>query len=353
MPSLSSIGLFVSSIRRALTSGVQLSKGLGHLLRAVLLVGALLAVAIVSGRQAQAADARYISIGTGGVTGVYYPAGSVICRLLNTSRAEHGIRCSVESTKGSIFNLEQLRAGKLEFGIVQSDWQHHAYEGSADFAGKGSFETLRSVLSLHSELVTFVARADSGIATLEDFKGKRFNIGNPGSGARGTWDEIQAALGWGDDVFAEVSELKSSEVAQALCDGEIDGYVWPVGHPSKLIRETLAACPSVLIPAEGKALDTLVSERGYFEKGVIPAETYGLAQDVPTFGMMATLVTTSDVPEEIVYTLTEKTFENLDALAKRDAALAKLEADHMWHDGLVAPLHEGAQRYYREQGWLK
>jgi len=129
---------------------------------------------------------EFITIGTGGVTGVYYPTGGAICRLVNKGRKEHGVRCSVESTGGSVYNINTIREGELEFGVAQSDWQYHAFNGSSKFEEAGPFENLRAVFSVHPEPFTVVARADSGITNFEDLKGKRVNIGNPGSGQRGT-----------------------------------------------------------------------------------------------------------------------------------------------------------------------
>ncbi|NVK30177.1 MAG: TAXI family TRAP transporter solute-binding subunit, partial [Gammaproteobacteria bacterium] len=193
---------------------------------------------------ANAAD-QFISIGTGGVTGVYYPTGGAVCRMMNKGRKEHGIRCAVESTGGSVYNINTIRAGELEFGVAQSDWQHHAYNGTSKFEDAGAFEGLRAVLSIHPEPFTVVARADSGIRNLEDLKGKRVNIGNPGSGQRGTMEVLMAEMGWTKDDFALASELKAAEQSAALCDNNIDAMVYTVGHPSGSIQEATTACDSV------------------------------------------------------------------------------------------------------------
>ena len=178
-----------------------------------------------------AAD-QYVTIGTGGVTGVYYPTGGSICRLVNKDRASHGVRCTVESTGGSVYNINTIRAGELDLGVAQSDWQYHAYNGTSKFADAGAFTDLRAVFSVHPEPFTVVARADSGIRDLMDLKGKRVNIGNPGSGQRGTMEVLMEALGWDKSTFALASELKSSEQSKALCDNKIDAMVFTVGHPS-------------------------------------------------------------------------------------------------------------------------
>ena len=141
----------------------------------------LAAVAIAGfAASASAADQRFVSIGTGGVTGVYYPTGGAICRLMNKTRKEHGIRCSVESTGGSVYNINTVRAGELEFGVAQSDWQYHAYNGTSKFADAGKFDKLRAVFSVHPEPFTLIGKAGGGVKTFADIKGKRVNVGNPG-----------------------------------------------------------------------------------------------------------------------------------------------------------------------------
>ena len=172
------------------------------------------------------AQQQFISIGTGGVTGVYYPTGGAICRLVNKDRKEHGIRCSAESTGGSIYNINTIRGGELEFGVAQSDWQFHAYNGTSKFEEQGKFDNLRAVFSVHPEPVTILARGDAGIDNISDIKGKRLNIGNPGSGTRGTWEVIEEAMGWERKDLKLASEMKSAETGQALCDGKIDAYFW-------------------------------------------------------------------------------------------------------------------------------
>ena len=158
---------------------------------------------------------EFISIGTGGVTGVYYPTGGAICRLVNKSRKEHGIRCAVESTGGSVYNINTIKAGELEFGVAQSDWQHHAYNGTSKFADN-PFPDLRAVMSVHPEPFTLIVRGDSGIDSFEALKGKRVNVGNPGSGQRATMEVVMDAFGIGMDDLALATEYKGSEMAKQL-----------------------------------------------------------------------------------------------------------------------------------------
>jgi len=310
-------------------------------------------VAGAFGSPAAAQQQQFISIGTGGVTGVYYPAGGAICRLVNQNRKEHGIRCSVESTGGSIYNLNALRQGELEFGVVQSDWQHHSYHGTSQFSDAGPHEELRAVFALHPEPFTVVARADAGVKTFEDLKGKRVNVGNPGSGQRGTMEVVLEALGWTMSDFALASELKSAEQSQALCDNQIDAMVFTVGHPSGSIQEATTSCDSVLVSVEGEAIDKLIEENPYYRKAVIPGGMYrGTDADITTFGVGATLASTSDVDEEVVYQLVKAIFENFEDFQKLHPAFESLKPEEMISEGLSAPLHAGAERYYKEKGWM-
>ena len=298
------------------------------------------------------AQQQFISIGTGGVTGVYYPAGGAICRLVNKDRKEHGIRCSVESTGGSVYNANTIEAGELEFGVAQSDVQFNAYEGQEQWDGK-AFKDLRAVFSLHPEPLTIVASEASGIKNVPDLKGMRVNIGNPGSGSRATWEVLEKAMGWERSDLKLAAELKSAEQGQALCDDKIDAFAWLVGHPSANTQETLATCPSHLVNATAPEIDTLVEERPYYRKATIPAGMYpGQDEPIETYGVAATLISSAQVPDEVVYTLVKAVFENFDDFKQLHPAFANLKPEEMVSEALSAPLHPGAEKYYKEQGWL-
>jgi TRAP transporter TAXI family solute receptor len=301
---------------------------------------------------AGAAEMRFISVGTGGVTGVYYPAGGAICRLVNGGAKRHGIRCTVESTGGSVSNLNGIRTHRLDFGLVQSDWQYYAYKGDSSFRETGPFTELRSVFSLHVEAFTVVARADSGIRRLADLKGRRVNVGNPGSGQRGTMDVILRAMGWTIGDFALASELSADEQSQALCDNKIDAMVFVVGHPSGSVKEATALCASRLVDVEDDAVDRLVRESDFYRKTKVPAGMYaGTSRDVATFGVVATLVTSSRVPDETVYQVVKSVFSDFAAFKKQHPAFKDLRTADMIRAGLTAPLHPGAVRYYKQRGW--
>ena len=314
-------------------------------------IASLVASSFTTG-SAIAASQQFVSIGTGGVTGVYYPTGGAICRLVNKNRKKHGIRCSAESTGGSIYNINTIRAGELEFGVAQSDWQYHAYNGTSKFSEKGKFSKLRAVFSVHPEPVTVIARDDSGVNQLTDIKGKRMNIGNPGSGTRGTWEVIEGALGWKRSDLKLAAEMKSAETGQAVCDDKIDAYFWLVGHPSALTQESLASCAAHLVDVKGPAIDKLVAENSFYRTATIPAGMYNNDRDIQTFGVGATFVSSSDVPDNVVYTIVKSVFDNFDDFKKLHPAFANLKEKEMITDSLSAPIHPGAVKYYKERGWM-
>ncbi len=296
---------------------------------------------------------QFVTIGTGGVTGVYYPTGGAICRLVNQNRKDHGIRCSVESTGGSVYNINTIRAGELDMGVAQSDWQYHAYNGTSKFKDAGAYTDLRAVFSVHAEPYTVVARADAGVTTFQDLKGKRVNIGNPGSGQRATTEVLLAALGWTTDDFSLASDLKAAEQSKALCDNKIDAMVYVVGHPSGSIKEATTSCDSVLVEVAGEGVDKLIADNSFYRKAAIPGGMYsGNDADVSTFGVGATFVSSASVPDDVIYNVVKAVFENFDAFTKFHPAFANLKKEEMIKDSLSAPLHPGAAKYYKEAGLL-
>ncbi len=290
-----------------------------------------------------------ISIGTGRITSVYYPAGDAICRFVNASRQAHGIKCRVQSTGGSLDNLSSLRNGEIDLGLVQSDSQYYAHRGGERFKDQGPFKALRAVFSLYLEPLTIVARDDAGIKHFDDLKGKRVNIGDPGSGQHATMAVVMKAWGWTKDDFDAVSELASTEQTKPLCEGKLDAVTFMLGHPSGSVREATNACKSVLVEVSGPAVDKLVEAKVFYDHVTIPGGTYrGNPEDLRTFGVLATLVTSSEKPTETIYELVKAVFENFDDFKKTHPALANLDKKRMVKDGLSTPLHPGAVKYCKE-----
>ncbi|MBK1852478.1 TAXI family TRAP transporter solute-binding subunit [Marinobacter sp. 1-4A] len=300
-----------------------------------------------------AQEQRFVTIGTGGVTGVYYPAGGAICRLVNMDRKEHGIRCSVESTGGSVYNLNAIRQDELDLAVAQSDWQYHAYNGTSQFKDDGPNKKLRAVFSLHPEPFTVVASKGSGIKNFEDLAGKRVSVGNPGSGQRATAEVLMDEMGWTMDKFSLAAELKAAEQSQALCDGNIDAFFYTVGHPSGAIKEATTSCDSTLVNVYNDSAKKLIDDNPYYRKAVIPGGMYrGSDNDVTTFGVAATFVSSTDVPDDVVYEVVKAVFENFDSFKRLHPAFANLKKEEMVSDALSAPLHPGAAKYYKEAGLI-
>ena len=300
------------------------------------------------------ASDKFVTIGTGAVTGVYYPTGGAICRLVNRGRKEHNIRCSVESTGGSVYNLNSLRNGEMDLAVAQSDWQYHAFNGTEFFANQGPFDKLRSVFSLHSEAFTVVARADAGVKVFDDLKGKRVNIGNPGSGMRATMDVVMGAKGWTKKDFKLASELKASEQPQALCDNKIDVMIYAAGHPNGAVQEATTSCETVIVPVESAAIKKLISDNPFYAVATIPGGMYaGSPHDVTTFGVRATFVSTDDVDEDIIYQVVKSVFDNFDNFRTLHPVFVSLDPAQMVKSGNTAPLHKGAERFYKEKGMIQ
>ena len=299
------------------------------------------------------AEDKFVTIGTGGQTGVYYVVGQSICKLVNRGQKDHGIKCTAPSTGGSVANLNAIKAGEQNMGVAQSDWQYHAYNGTSEFEQQGANKDLRAVFSVHAEPFTVVARTDAGIKSFDDLKGKRVNIGNPGSGQRGTMEVVMAAKGWDKDVFQLASELKSAEQAQALCDNKIDAIIFTVGHPSGSIKEATTSCDAVLIPVTGPEIDKLVEENAYYAKTTIPGGMYqGTDSDTETFGVGATFVSSTGTDADTIYYIVKAVFDNFDRFKRLHPAFENLEPANMIKNNLSAPLHDGATKYYQEQGWM-
>ena len=298
-------------------------------------------------------QAEEVAIGTASRAGVYFQVGQAICRLLNVETTRHGVTCEALPTDGSIFNLQQIRSGKSRLGVVQSDWQYRATNGTGVFESVGPDTDLRSLFSVHGEPFTVVARRDAGIKTFDDLKGKRVNIGNPGSGQRATMEVLMNAKGWDKSIFSLANDLSASEQSLALCHDRVQAMVYVVGHPNASVAQGVNLCDAVIVPVEGSAVEQLLADNPYYARTQVPGGVYkGNPESVGTFGVKATVVASTKLSPDTVYLLVKTVFENLDDFRKQHPAFADLEAAGMTKDGLSAPLHEGALRYYREKGWL-
>jgi len=301
----------------------------------------------------QPAKSVEITIGTGSRAGVYFQVGRSICRLLNSGAEDHGLTCSAPTTAGSIFNLESVRAGLSQLGIAQSDWQYHAVKGTSRFAKAGPDPDLRALFSVHGEPFTIVARRDSGVRSLQDLPGRRVNVGNPGSGQRATMEVVMQAMGWNMDVFSLANDLPASQQSLALCHDRVDAMVYTVGHPNPSVGQAAGLCDSVIVEVKGPEIDKLVADNPFYAYTEVPGGIYvGNPDSVTTFGVKATVVSSAKVNADSVYTIVKTVFENIETFKKMHPAFGNLDPAQMVGDGLSAPLHEGALRYFREAGLL-
>lgn len=305
------------------------------------------------GMSTPATASEFITIGTGGVTGVYYPTGQSICRLVNKNRKSHGVRCSAESTGGSVYNINTIRAGELDMGVAQSDWQFHAYNGTSKFKDQGPFKELRAVFSVHPEPVSIVARKDSGVKTVDDLAGKRVNIGNPGSGTEATWGVMWGAMGKSKSDLKLAAQMKSAETPSALCDNKIDAFFWLVGNPAALNKEAATTCDVTFAVVDNDAIKKLIADNPYYRTATIPGGMYrGNPDDIKTFGVGATFVSSTRTPDKTVYEVVKSVFGNFKQFKKMHPAFGVLKESEMIQDALSAPLHGGAVKYYKERGWM-
>lgn len=298
------------------------------------------------------AQERQVIVGTAPVSGVYFPAGGAICRLVNVQRAQSGLRCLVEATEGSAENLSRLKSGDLDLSLLQSDWQYHAYQGSGGGVSDQPFLELRSVISLQAQALTVVTARESEIRDLTGLKGKRVNLGPSGSAVQATSELLIESLGWSGDSFDEVFELGVEEQVDALCAGLIDAFILPVTHPNGIVAAATEGCLARVIDITGGPVDKVLLDWPFYARSVIPAGLYrGNPNEITSFGLRATLVSTVNTPAETVYQLVKAVFEQLDELRRQHPALIGLTAENMISYGISAPLHEGALLYYSEMGW--
>jgi uncharacterized protein len=299
---------------------------------------------------ANAEDIELFTFGAGDVAGGYYAAAKAICETVN--RTESGrFRCSPDPTPGSIYNLNALRNGELDFALVQSDWHRHAYLGTGQYANAGPMGNLRSVMGLYVETLTLVVRRNSGIGSIGDLLGKRVDIGHPASGRHATIKQVLDVLGLKNADFSRVAEFSVGAALDALCENEIDATFLIVGHPNSGVGRVLKECDAVLVPIDAEMAAAIIAKLPDMSRSIIPQETYPeMETGIASVGVTATVMTRADMDATIVESLVRNTLSNLDALARSERVLDGLEPAQMRVDGLTAPLHPGAKRAFDENG---
>jgi hypothetical protein len=315
---------------------------------------AALALATHGAAAAEAAmKKQFISIGTGGVTSVYYRAGGAICRLVDKEQKLHGVRCLVEATSGSVYNLNSIRIGELDMGVARSNWQYHAYRGTSKFKAEGPFSGLRAIFSIHAQPISIVARRNSRVRTVGDLVGKRVNIGVLGSSIERTWNIVWSAMGKKNSDLQQALRMRLADMPLALCENRIDAFVWITSNPADLNKEATANCDAVFAAVENDAIAELVKGKPFYRWAWIPGGMYrGNPRDIRTFGVGATFVSSTQTSVDTVYAIVKSVFNNFQQFKKLHPAFAMLTEKEMISEALSAPLHDGAVKYYKERGWM-
>jgi TRAP transporter TAXI family solute receptor len=293
-----------------------------------------------------------VAIGTGGISGTYFPTGGSICRLVNSYTLKSNIRCVVESTDGSVYNINELSKGNFELGIVQSDILYQAYNGKGEFKDN-KHQSLRAIMAIYPELLTLVTKGSANIQRLSDIKGKSISIGSNGSGSEAS---VKILLKESNINLSDIKELKnidSNRVRFALQREQIDGYFYMVGHPAIDIKKVSHDTDVSIIPIDGTYVDNLIKKYPYYAKGIIKKGTYkGLQKDIKTYGVKALLVASDSLNNDKVYFILKSILENFDKFKRLHPAYANITKESLL-EGLSAPLHDGAKKYYKEIGLLK
>ncbi|GAA6208837.1 TAXI family TRAP transporter solute-binding subunit [Cognatishimia sp. WU-CL00825] len=313
------------------------------------------AMSMAAGVSAQ--ERLYVNIGTAGIGGGYYPTGGFICNVLNKSRKAqgHNVRCTVESTGGSVANLRSIQAGEMDVAIAQADWQYHSYRGTSKFEGNGANDKLRFLFSLHVDTAHLVSRADLGLKEFSDLEGKVVNVGNAGSGTEATMNF--ALSRYGSDVdshFGQATRLTSREQAQALCDGKIDAFFYTTGVTASSITEATNTCDASVLNWNDATIDAMIEEFPYYGRSVIPNGTYrGQTEELTTWGLPATLVASADADEDVIYNLVKSVFDNFEDFKAQSTLYVAISREGSVVNGRSVPFHPGAERYFREVGLIK
>ena len=296
-------------------------------------------------------SSEFITIGTGSVTGIYYTTGGSICRLVNKYK-DSTIRCSIQSTEGSLYNLNSVNNKDLDFAIVQSDILYQASHNKNNFKNS-SYSKVKSIMAIYPELLTLVTKKDANINTIMDIKDKRINLGSSGSGNETTALTLFNEIGLTKNDLKEASSYNASEMSDALKNNKIDGYFYMVGHPTSTIKDSSSSVNIKIIPIENEITNKLIEKYPYFTKGNIPGGIYkGQVEDIPTFGVKAVLVVNEKVNEKIVYAVVKAILENFDEFKKLHPAYSNITKESLL-EGISTPLHEGAKKYYEEIGLIK
>jgi TRAP transporter TAXI family solute receptor len=293
----------------------------------------------------------YITIGTGSITGVYYPTGGAICNMVNKQKFMTDVRCAKESTGGSVYNINAIRTNEIDFGIAQSDIAYQAYNGLGKFKKRANKE-LRVIMGIYPELLTLVVRRDSGIKSLKDIEGKRVNIGNHGSGQRSTVEQLfEMSKKLDINMLDKAYSMKASEAVNAIKSNKIDGYFYVVGHPTANIKEVATTTGIDIISIDNSSCATLkklLKKYPYYSMGKIEANTYnGIKDDRSSFGVKALLLTSAQSSDRVVKIITKAILDNFEEFKSLHPAYKNITKTSLIQ-GLGIPQHKAAKKVFED-----
>jgi uncharacterized protein len=329
-----------------------------------MLAGALGLCALGAGASATAQEMTFFRIGTGGVTGTYYPIGGLIADIISSPpgarTCERGGSCGVpglvgiaQSSNGAVANVDAISSGALESGFTQSDIAHWAYTGTGIYEGKPPVKNLRAIANLYPESIHLVARKGAGISSVKDLAGKRVSLDEPGSGTLVNARVILDAFGLSEDDL-QAEHIKPTVGLSKMRDNQLDAFFFVAGYPTGSVEELCATVGCELIPINGPEVDSLLEHYPFFARDVIPAGTYAGVPETPTVSVGAQWVVAAEVDEDLVYGITKALWhENARILLDEGHARGHAITLETALDGVSIPLHPGAARYYREVGLLE
>ncbi len=299
---------------------------------------------------AAAKQVNRVVLATGAVTSGYFLLGGGVCAQVNAAAGSGGLRCAIETSKGTVANLLELQAGQVDLVLAQSDWQYHAYAGSvSQFSGDKAIKDMRALMSLSGSPLVLLARASSDVKGMEDLAGKQLDIGKPGTGRRAAVDDVLAAMGWDLGKFKLASELPEAEAINALCGGKLDALALAGITPDRNVTLAMRSCPLKIVPITGAVAEKLIAAKPYYSVVTVIKGSYpGVNADVPSIGLRVILLASGKIPEKDAYTIVKSVADNLDAVRKLHSSFASINRAGLAKAGIAAPLHDGAAKYYRE-----
>ena len=295
-----------------------------------------------------------IYIGTGSVQGVYFPIGGVICRLFNRHKSAHNIRCTLESTGGSINNLVELRDGNFDIVVAQSDWQHHAYKGTSAFEKYGANTELRSVFALEADPLALIVKKNSPVLTFDDLADRTVSLGYSRSLQHRILGHYLELKGWTEEKFKQVILMSDAKQGAALCNDEVEAILLLSSSMNDYLADLPEGCELKLVSINDETVKQVIAAHPYYRTGTIPRSmNFDSAEDVESFGLGATFVAMESTSPKAVYNVVKEIVENFKDFKSLHPYLQMIKTEELASAGLTAPLHPGAIRYYREARLLR